>query len=87
VLAQALPPRFPSNSGSRATLTAIRRASSLVSTFACIASASLSREYERLSVGVADDIAARDFVGALGWRKAAGHVLLRGVEDWATPHY
>jgi hypothetical protein len=35
---------FPSSSGSRAMLTAIRRASSFVSTLACSASASLSRE-------------------------------------------
>jgi ABC-type branched-subunit amino acid transport system ATPase component len=35
---------FPSSSGSAATLMAIRRASSFVSTFACRASASLSRE-------------------------------------------
>jgi hypothetical protein len=35
---------FPSNSGSRATLTAMRRASSFVRTFACRASSSLSRE-------------------------------------------
>jgi hypothetical protein len=36
---------FPSTSGSFAMLIAIRRASSFVSTFACRASASLSREY------------------------------------------
>jgi hypothetical protein len=41
---QPSPFRLPSSSGSLATLIAIRRASSLVSTFACIASASLSRE-------------------------------------------
>jgi hypothetical protein len=35
---------FPSSSGSRAILMAIRRASSFVSTLACSASASLSRE-------------------------------------------
>jgi hypothetical protein len=35
----------PSSSGSRAMLMAIRRASSFVSTFACRASSSLSREY------------------------------------------
>jgi hypothetical protein len=35
---------FPSSSGSRAMLTAIRRASSAVNTFACRASSSLSRE-------------------------------------------
>jgi hypothetical protein len=34
---------FPSSSGSRAMLMAIRRASSFVRTFACRASASLSR--------------------------------------------
>jgi hypothetical protein len=36
---------FPSSSGSRAMLTATRRASSFVSTFVCRASASLAREY------------------------------------------
>jgi hypothetical protein len=35
---------LPSSFGSRATLTAMRRASSFVSTLACNASASLSRE-------------------------------------------
>jgi hypothetical protein len=35
---------LPSSSGNRATLMAIRRASSLVSTFACRASSSLSRD-------------------------------------------
>jgi hypothetical protein len=35
---------LPNNSGSRAILTAIRRASSFVSTLACSASASLLRE-------------------------------------------
>jgi hypothetical protein len=36
---------FPSGSGSRAMLMAMRRASSFVSTFACIASASVARLY------------------------------------------
>jgi hypothetical protein len=35
---------FPSSSGSHAMLIAMRRASSFVSTFACRASASFSRE-------------------------------------------
>jgi hypothetical protein len=35
---------FPSNSGSRALLMAIRRASSFISTSACRASTSVSRE-------------------------------------------
>ena len=42
-IARQSPPVFPSNSGSRAILTATRRASSLVSTFACRAFPPLAR--------------------------------------------
>jgi hypothetical protein len=57
---------FPSSSGSRAMLTAIRRASSVVSTFACLASTSVSRldVGDRLSTGVTDDVAAGYCVGS-----------------------
>jgi hypothetical protein len=53
------PAAFPSGSGSRVTLTAIRRASSFVSIFARRASASLPRELdvcERLPVGVVNPV-------------------------------
>src|ERR1700730_9845211 len=54
---------FPSNSGNRATLTAIRRASSLVSTLGCVPGVDVG---ERL-----DDIAARYRVGPSRSRKSA----------------
>jgi hypothetical protein len=59
--------------GSFATLMAMRRASSAVSTLACIASAfALPRVDidQRLPVGVTDDIAARHLVGT-PWRGEA----------------
>jgi hypothetical protein len=59
---------FPSSSGSRTTLTAMRRASSFVSTFACLASVS------RLPTGVADDVAAGK---RRGWVDSSMAVLAR----------
>jgi hypothetical protein len=64
----------PSNSGSRAILIAIRRASSFVSTFClpCFGIVVAAVEVrERLAVGVPDDIAAGHLVSALGGWEAA----------------
>ena len=64
---------FPSNSGRFAVLTAIRRASSVVSTFAWHLGLALPRidVGERPPVGVPDDIAARDLVETPRGREAA----------------
>jgi hypothetical protein len=52
-------------------LMAVRRASSAVSTLACIASASVARAYTYASGGVADSVAAGHFVDAPLWGKSA----------------
>jgi hypothetical protein len=65
---------FLSSFGDRATLMAIRRASSFVSTFACRASAIVVAGVEvgkRLSGGVPNDMPAGHRVGVPGRREAA----------------
>jgi hypothetical protein len=69
---------FSMSSGNRATLVAIRRASSFVSTFACRASASLSREYRYASacpLASWTNIATRHRVGVPGGSGSGVEVL------------
>jgi hypothetical protein len=65
---------LPNSAGSRSKFAAIRRASSGVSTLACLASTSVSLSVEvgdQLSTGVTDDVAAGYRVGVPSCGKTA----------------